>query len=99
MKTTNVTTMKWILLGLAAATFGGCDMMSEHARHDEFLPTNDACPVRQYANMQSTASARGDATLSAYHFDGAKLNELGRARLDMMTSDRAGAMSSGGATT
>ena len=73
-------------LGLAA----GCGSSgSDKAMHGELFPPDEAIrPVDRMVEVQSAAAARADATLNAYHFDqGAALNSLGRAKLDLMLRD------------
>jgi hypothetical protein len=54
------------------------------AHNDEFLPNDDNRSWKQFANQQVAAGAQDDASLSAEHFTGGKLNALGREKLGMV---------------
>jgi hypothetical protein len=54
------------------------------AHNDDFLPNDDSRSWKQVANMQAAAGAQEDASLSADHFTGGKLNMLGRHKLTMI---------------
>jgi len=62
----------------------------EHAKqemlkhNDDFLPNDDSRSWKQFANLQTAAGAQDDASLSAEHFTGGKLNALGREKLTMV---------------
>jgi hypothetical protein len=71
------------LLGLGA--FAGCN--SDKSAMDDFFPDKQERKSHQISEAQATAGARKDATLQDYHFDGAKLNSLGEAKLDLMIPD------------
>jgi hypothetical protein len=53
--------------------------------------TAEQTAVQRFAQAQSASGAAYDATLRRCHFDGDRLNSLGREKLDaMLRSDRAG---------
>src|SRR4051812_36771110 len=54
---------------------------------DEFFPADEGRAVNNLWSAQAAAGARADATLQPMHFDGAKLNSLGEAKLDLMLKD------------
>src|SRR5438105_14078644 len=54
------------------------------AHNDDFLPNDDSRSWKQVANLQAAAGAQDDASLSAEHFTGGKLNALGRHKLTMI---------------
>ena len=77
---------------LAAATSAGCHNNHDNAgatSHGERFPRDtDVRPVDRFAQVQSAAGARSDATLNGSHFDGrGGLNSLGRQKLDLMLRD------------
>src|SRR5690242_1659024 len=81
-------TMKNILCGTAAF---GCVLMITAAcgcaSGDENEGTVEAGQVNALLHTQTAAGARSDATLRAYHFDGAALNSNGRDKLDRMLAN------------
>ena len=80
---------RWIL-GMAAgvsivAATAGC---GGDGRPGESYPTGDqSSAVQRIEQVQANRASREDATLHAYHFEGAQLNTLGQARLDQMLAD------------
>jgi len=69
--------------GLAA---GGCQ--ENQSADDQFLPEESPTRAsRQIAEAQAASGARADGNLRPTHFEGATLNSLGRAKLDLMLRD------------
>lgn len=66
---------------------GGCK--EAHVR-EAFFPELHESRTNQALAAQTTRGARVDATLYPIHFDGAALNSLGQAKLDLMLEDGAG---------
>jgi hypothetical protein len=84
--------IQWLVRLTAAAallaTASGCSTEKTDAAQvvhgEEFVPYDAERPVYQFSTMQAANSARADATLRAYHFDGTALNSLGEERLDLI---------------
>lgn len=74
------------VIGAAAA---GCQNDRSNDIHGEMFPADgDVRSVDRFAEVQSAAAARADATLTASHFDeDGGLNSLGRSKLDLMLRD------------
>ena len=76
-------------VALAAAVVPGCRRDGGGLAHGERFPAGGQVrAVDRFAQVQSAAAARADATLNADHFDGrGGLNSLGRQKLDLMLRD------------
>jgi hypothetical protein len=72
---------------VVAASSGGC---KEAHVHEAFFPNLHESRMNQALAAQTARGARVDATLYPIHFDGAALNSLGQAKLDLMLEDGAG---------
>lgn len=72
-----------ILLLLPA---GGC-RKDHHEPGEQFPPAGANRATRQFIDAQAASGARADAMLYPHHFDGGRLNSLGRAKLDRMIED------------
>jgi hypothetical protein len=70
---------------LLVATTAGCE--SDRSSMNEFFPTGPRTP-HVFAAAHVDAGARTDATLSGAHFDGTRLNALGRERVEAILEDR-----------
>ena len=88
----------FLLGGLALVVFpaaaGGCQGAAgergrgvARPRGEVFRPDDQPRAVHRFANAQSAAGARHDATLRADHFDHGTLNSLGQEKLDLMLKD------------
>jgi hypothetical protein len=81
---------------LALTLFGtGCQRAPAPAPEgraaEEFLGEDETSAVTSIADRQAAVGARADATLRPYHFDHARLNALGREKLDQIfAGDRGG---------
>jgi hypothetical protein len=77
----------WLIMTAAAMT--GChhDTEPPQNRADVFATEPAVHPSQQFVIAQAAAGARQDATLRAMHFDGSRLNSLGREKLDLMIRD------------
>lgn len=63
----------------------GCQSDPTGGHGDEFfLGETGGRSVNQFTQAQAASGARKDATLRAVHFDGDRLNSLGREKLDLM---------------
>jgi hypothetical protein len=81
-----------MLLALTACG-GGCqssdkDDVAEGRAGEDFLRDDETSAVTRIAERQTAAGARTDATLRPYHFNHARLNSLGREKLDFILADR-----------
>src|SRR5688572_22529468 len=66
----------------------GCQRKDiEVVRGEDFRPESERRSVAYFVEAQAASGARADATLRPYHFNGAELNSLGRAKLDLMLKD------------
>jgi hypothetical protein len=87
-RTTAFAVVAGILIVLGTA---GCDGKAgaKHVSHgEEFVGDRETVSaVDKFAAAQISSGARTDATLRAYHFDGAQLNSLGRDKLRSMLKD------------
>ena len=82
----------WVL-AIAMGAAAGChhhDQPPAPDRADAFASEPAVPPARQFVTAQAATGAREDATLRAMHFDGGRLNSLGRQTLDLMTRDQDG---------
>lgn len=91
MPTDRNTPVRLALLGaLALLGTPGCQHdHNDRAIHGETFP-DDSEPraVDRFVQVQSSAAARTDATLTSHHFDGGHgLNSLGEQKLDLMLRD------------
>jgi len=77
------------LLAMALIVVAGCHHDSPPApdRADAFASEPAVPPAHQFVTAQAATGARDDATLRSMHFDGGRLNSLGRQKLDLMTRD------------
>lgn len=80
---------RWILgiaaaLALVAAT-SGCHPDYQHG--EAFADADATRHIERFGQVEVAHASRQDATLRAYHFDGAMLNTLGQERLDQMVID------------
>lgn len=80
----------WVALAATAAACGGCK--DAHV-HEAFFPDLHESQARQVLAVQTARGARMDATLYGMHFDGAELNSLGEAKLDLMLEEGVGGAS------
>src|SRR4051794_18309148 len=75
----------------AASGIAGCHQPSPTAdgrvRGDQFRPDGEVRATQRFADAQTAAGARADATLHPYHFDCLDLNSLGQRKLDLMLKD------------
>ena len=78
-----------IVLGAAAGTVGCHHSQTPDGRvhGDQFRPDGEVRSIQRFADAQTAAGARNDATLHAYHFDCLDLNSLGQHKLDAMLKD------------
>ena len=76
------------LLAAATVLVVACGCQSKHEAEgrgaEEFLPDHQSSAVTRIVDRQVAAGARTDATLRAYHFDHARLNALGREKVDLV---------------
>src|ERR1700709_1668862 len=84
-KTTRITIQ---IAAAALLLLGGCrearTKMETEKANDAFAPEDDNRAYRRAAIAQEAAGARRDGMLYAYHFDGERLNSLGRHKLSLM---------------
>ena len=76
------------IAGFAAAAtmvLVGCN--ADKSSMTDFFPADENRAINNIMTAQAAAGARADATLQPMHFDGAKLNSLGEAKLDLMLKD------------
>jgi uncharacterized membrane protein YgcG len=73
-------------VAIALATATGCQQQEKKVAGDDFPPEGPNA-VTHLLDTQAASGARSDATLYACHFDGANLNSLGMAKLDLMLKD------------
>ena len=66
----------------------GCSKNQKQA--DSFFPDPSASSVRKFERSQTARGARDDGMLYARHFDGEKLNSLGRQKLGLILADDSG---------
>src|SRR5437016_2051540 len=79
----------WILLTSVALMLAGChhDTTAQQDRADAFANEPAIHPAQQLAVAQAATGARADGTLRPAHFDGGRLNSLGRQKLALMAQD------------
>ena len=82
----------WVFLMVTGAVMAGCHRNQPPApdRADAFASEPAVSPSQQLLTAQAATGAREDATLRAMHFDGGRLNSLGRQKLDLITRDNDG---------
>lgn len=77
-----------VLVGLSAAVMVGCaNSDKQTAKEEFFVPSSQPSLVKNILSEQAARGASADAMLRPAHFDGAKLNSLGKAKLDAMLAD------------
>jgi hypothetical protein len=83
MKTT------FYLAAALAIASTGCSK-EQKAKDDPFFPDQRASSVKKFERSQTSKGARNDGMLYAHHFDGDRLNTLGRQKLSLMLADDTG---------
>ena len=76
-----------VTAGVAMLTLSaGCQTASNDSlvHGEQFLPNDAERAMYDFNEMEAANSARADATLRSYHFDGTTLNSLGEERLALM---------------
>jgi hypothetical protein len=81
--------VKSLIFGAAILYGAGCQPQTT-SHGEEFPPDEKVSAVTRQNDTQAGRAARQDGTLNSCHFDGAELNSLGMARLDLMLKDDSG---------
>jgi hypothetical protein len=83
-----ISTFKSPLL-LASLLLAGCSSnQSSQTSQETFFQSPDEVPLAtRMFDTQAARGARADATLYPQHFDGARLNSLGKSKIDLMLRD------------
>ena len=77
-----------ILIAAVLALAGCSANQSSKPAPDAFFQSPDELPLTtRLLDTQAARGARADATLYPQHFDGARLNSLGKSKLDLMLHD------------
>src|SRR4051812_25742266 len=80
-----------VMAGLiVAGAVVGCEQHKEpdtRVHGQSFRPEGEERATQKFIATQTSAGARTDATLRAYHFDCGDLNSLGQEKLDLMLRD------------
>ena len=84
-----VLTILGLSFGLVAVSLlGGCHQKRDgRVSGSDFRPEGEPRAIHRFAEAQTAAGARTDATLRAYDFDCGDLNSLGQQKLDLMLKD------------
>ena len=80
----------WVSIVLAAA-LGGCASKDKQAKKDAkefFRPESEPRAVDYYKSAQAANGAKEHGMLGDAHFEGAKLNSLGREQLELMRHEQ-----------
>jgi hypothetical protein len=80
----------YFLAGAIAIASTGCSK-EQKSHNDPFFPDPQASSVRKFERSQTAKGARNDGMLYAHHFDGDRLNTLGKQKLTLMLGDDTGA--------
>jgi hypothetical protein len=79
-----------ILLTASIFLLAGCQQQTAINHADDFAPDDQPKAINRQTDAQAERGAGADATLYACHFDGANLNSLGKAKLDLILKDSGG---------
>ena len=80
-----------LLAAVIGSVAGGCaskDKGEKASKKDLFRPESEPRDLHYYVNAQAAAGAREHGMLGDPHFNGAKLNSLGREQLELMRYER-----------
>ena len=81
--------LTYLLAGALVLLSTGCTK-EQKSDNNPFFPDPAASSVRKYERSQTAKGARSDGMLYAHHFDGDRLNSLGRQKLTLMLADDSG---------
>ena len=76
----------YLLAGALVVLSTGCTK-EQKSDNNPFFPDPAASSVRKYERTHAAKGARSDGMLYAHHFDGDRLNSLGRQKLSLMLAD------------
>jgi hypothetical protein len=85
MKTTT-----YLLAGALVIASTGCTKEQKSTKDDPFFPDPKASSVNKFERSQTARGARSDGMIYAHHFDGDRLNSLGKQKLTLMLGDDTG---------
>ncbi len=79
----------YFLAGALVLVSTGCTKQQKN-HNDPFFPDSKRSSVRKFERAQTARGARNDGMLYAHHFDGDRLNSLGKQKLSLMLGDDTG---------